>query len=270
VRFVVIVAVPAAGTASCNALLGNEEIAYVDGDAIAPGNRDGSGDDGRADGADPGLDAGVIDGDASELLDANIPVCDSAAFCSDFDPPWEVSPFEWGSAFPASPGAGVFMTDQIDVRSSPNSLRVDLQLADAPRWLQQSISGSLPLRVYVDVFVRANGAGDVTFLSVLCGPSPSSVIRAGVVGTTKAALAFDADELSGPIVPPGDWLRMLLEVTSTSTSLTRLGASWPAMSIPKTCAGPFVVRLGFPSVGPSSPADTWTVLFDSVRVTVGP
>jgi hypothetical protein len=42
------------------------------------------------------------------------------------------------------------------------------------------------------------------------------------------------------------------------------------MSIPKTCAGPFVVRLGFPSVGPSSPADTWTVLFDSVRVTVGP
>lgn len=260
-----------AGTAACNALLGNEEIAYVDGDAIAPGDRDGSGDGGRGDDADPGLDGGALDGDASELPEASVP-CDAAAFCSDFDPPppLDVSPFGWNSAFPAFGDAGVFTTDGTDFTSPPNSLRVDLLPSDAPRWLQQPISGSRPLRVYSDLFVRTKGNGDVTFLSVLCAPSQTNVIRAGVDASGKAVLSFNGDKVIGPILLQGTWLRMILEVTATSTSLTRDGTGWPPMTIPQTCTGAYTVRLGFPATGDSQPTTTWTVLFDSVRVTVDP
>ena len=239
---------------ACNAILGNaESIEYVDGDAIAPGPRDGADDDSSS------VDGGEID--AAESLDAEPDTnvsCDSAVFCSDFDPPLDVAPWGFTNAVPNNGPA--FGIDGTNV-TPPNSLRIARSASDQqPHYLNYVVDRGRPFTVMFDVRVRTvNGFADL--LQVTCRPSPTTM-RVGINSVGQVYLAEGAVTATGPMVPLDQWLRIVFTVHQSSTTLYVYGASSTPMSLTRSCLPPFGISLGI-----MSQTAPWTALFDRVRVT---
>jgi hypothetical protein len=245
------------GLAACNAILGNDaSITYVDGDALAPGDRR-DGEDAFADAAD------ASERDAS-APDPDVP-CDAAAFCSDFDPPFASIPFGWAEARPND--AAVFPTDNTDFVTAPNALALSLQTGETGRWLATEIDGGRPFAFIFDVFVRAVGSGSIELLQIACR-SPGT-IRLLIDENGTLSLQVDTQTTAGPgIVPVRQWMRLALVVSESQTILDVLGPQQASLEVARSCQGPFTTSLGILVHSGLASSLPWTVLFDRVRATV--
>ncbi|HEY8076898.1 MAG TPA: hypothetical protein VIF62_22380 [Labilithrix sp.] len=212
----------------------------------------------------PDFDGGVPDGgagddDAPAAVDAGEPGCD-ARFCSDFDPPFDKSPFEWAGA-----GGGALLSATADLSfSPPNALAVVTSGSDPTKFVVEPVAGwALPLRIELSVRVEST-SGDGASLQIMhvkCGGSADTVtVKIGPAGSWFMVVT-STNPPSLTALPLHTWQPVTVELRADATTLT----TSTGMIMETPCVSPQEVDLGSTAFSSTGDKGVYDVRIDRVR-----